>query len=322
MLGFGFAWQRIAQPVLLLQWSDIFSAKPCLPIRWRSISEPFRMVAMSSFHDAESRFLHLDLALFLHLLHLHLLRVTCCSMMLVAAHTPCPPSCCTRITVSAHPTAAGVPIVPRLSRACQLLLMILILGVTLFVSAITRFLVGCALATATRAQRRARLMPCRAPHRQSHLRTSRLMRANIRRAHIRDVTRSCRETSLIVNEITSSPILLMSRRRCAHSLRPPSPLLTICSTVQLTDNAAQSRPPPPAEIQPSRCCCGLVRNCSAAVKIDALSAAHLDLRHRFPRQPPRPACVEVLLRATSSSSVPPRLSSRAILHHGPEMTVP
>ena len=103
-------------------------------------------------------------------------------------------------------------------------------------------------------------------------------------------------TSLMVKEITSRPILFMSS---AQVERMRSPTISGCFTISSTVSwpmMPRRWPSITRRIRPSRSSGGLVRNCSAAVRMRLRIGLHFDLRYGFHRDRYALAGVEVLLR--------------------------
>ena len=136
------------------------------------------------------------------------------------------------------------------------------------VSAMTRSWSACALATAAARVASARLMAVSRSASAPATSASRLMRAMSGRPMLVMYSFLSR-TSLMVKEITSRPILFMSSAQVA---RMRSPTISGCFTISSTVSwpmMPRRCPSMTRRISPSRSSSLLVRNCSAAVRIDS-----------------------------------------------------
>ena len=143
---------------------------------------------------------------------------------------------------------------------------------------------------------------------------SRLMRATSGRP-IFEMYSFLSRTSLMVNEITSRPILLSSSAQVPRIRSPTiSGSLTICSTVNCP-MMPRRWPSITRRISPSRCSRRLGQKLLGRGQNRGLIAAHLDLRHRFHGHRHALLGVQILLRRNvKAHQLQAQLA--AAFHHG------
>ena len=175
------------------------------------------------------------------------------------------------------------------------------------------FLVGLRLGDGGFSERVALLIAVSRSASAVAISASRLMRATSGRPMF-EMYSFLSRTSLMVKEMTSRPILLMSSAQVARMRSPTiSGSLTICSTVNWP-MMPRRWPSITSRIRPSRCC-GAFEELLGRGQNRGLIAAHLDLRHSFNGHRHALLGVEILLRShVEAHQFEAQLA--AVLHHG------